>query len=202
MTKYSTMLNEEGCPECESHDTRAASATVNGKDNVEVCICNDCGHTVEKDEEKNRILKALEGKDDDCLDELVYETAGDSSSVEANQGDDDDDAEQAIEDGESKASDINNLGFDGQVEWLLEQDVTEEDILKAIGADVSKPLNNTQNERLESILDDVGIKAVIDALFVLCTERAPGGFSEATDAPKWGEHAKILGETSDKLGAH
>lgn len=131
MTKYSKMLNDEGCPECESDDTRATTATVNGKDNVEVCICNDCGHTVEKDEEKNRILKALEGKDDDCLDELVYETSGAASSVEANQ-DADDEAERHIEEGERSASDINNLGIDGQIEWLLEQGLIEEDIINGV----------------------------------------------------------------------
>lgn len=49
--KYDDMLNNVGCPECKSIDTYERIVSVNGKDNVVACICDDCGHVMVKDEE-------------------------------------------------------------------------------------------------------------------------------------------------------
>lgn len=48
MQQYEDMLENKGCPECKSGDTYEAKATVNGKDGVTVCICDECGELLEK----------------------------------------------------------------------------------------------------------------------------------------------------------
>jgi hypothetical protein len=41
---FDDMLNVRGCPECKSPHTYDTVASVNDQDDVEVCLCDNCGH--------------------------------------------------------------------------------------------------------------------------------------------------------------
>lgn len=42
--EFDDMLCFSGCPECKSPHTYETVVSVNNQDNVEVCICDNCGH--------------------------------------------------------------------------------------------------------------------------------------------------------------
>lgn len=44
--QYDNMLRWVGCPECGDEDTHETLVTIDGKDNVVACVCNECGHTM------------------------------------------------------------------------------------------------------------------------------------------------------------
>jgi hypothetical protein len=48
MQEYEDMVAFKGCPECGAATTYESKATINGKDGVQVCICDDCGEVLEK----------------------------------------------------------------------------------------------------------------------------------------------------------
>lgn len=53
---YMKMLETHGCPKCKGEDTYATKASVypGDKDQTEVCICDECGHSEDKFERKMR----------------------------------------------------------------------------------------------------------------------------------------------------
>jgi hypothetical protein len=48
MQEYEDMVAFKGCPECGACITYESKATINGQDNVQVCICDDCGEVLVK----------------------------------------------------------------------------------------------------------------------------------------------------------
>jgi Zn ribbon nucleic-acid-binding protein len=38
------MLTGSGCPECGSEETYETTVSVNDTDDVDACMCDDCGH--------------------------------------------------------------------------------------------------------------------------------------------------------------
>lgn len=80
-----------------------------------------------------RVHKLLEGVDvtDDiqgALDDLVTEVAHKSASDAANENVDDSCDDRLHDEAGLKASSINNQGPEGQVKWLLEQGLSEDEI--------------------------------------------------------------------------
>lgn len=91
-------------------------------------------------EQVEKIMNAIKSVDpesicEDALDDLVYEIAGRGATIASNQGAQLD-AEKHIEDGENQASEINNDGFERQIEFLLAQGVNTTEIFKQLGLKV------------------------------------------------------------------
>lgn len=49
--EYKKMCFEDGCPNCGSEDTGRSWATIDLGEDVEVCLCDECGYTLPKYEE-------------------------------------------------------------------------------------------------------------------------------------------------------
>lgn len=85
------------------------------------------------DERVQKLLEGVEVTDNmqEALDELVSDVAHRAASDAANQNEDDAYDEQLHDEAGFNASSINNLGPQGQVKWLLEQGLSEDDISSA-----------------------------------------------------------------------
>jgi hypothetical protein len=69
-----------------------------------------------------------QGWPEDILDELVHETAQAERSGDLNETADEDEQEEILSSAEQHASAVNNSGFTAQIEYLLQQEVSSDQI--------------------------------------------------------------------------
>jgi hypothetical protein len=81
------------------------------------------------------LIERFSGQPDDVLDELVYDTMLNASLGELNNTENEDEQEDVIESAEHNASNVNNEGIEGQLAFLLEEGISEGEILEALEHD-------------------------------------------------------------------
>jgi len=84
------------------------------------------------DERVVHLLKRAEGCDEDALDELVHTTCQSDVEEALNSTDDEAEQEEIIGRAEHKASEINNGGFQSQIQFLIESGYSETSIREVL----------------------------------------------------------------------
>ena len=76
-----------------------------------------------------QLLSVFENAGDDVLDDQVLDVSRGLAMEEINDEDSADVQEAMVTAAEHRASEVNNLGLEGQLRWLFEQGLSVEDIL-------------------------------------------------------------------------
>ena len=49
--EFTAMLEDVGCPVCGSLETYESHVSINDRDEVPACVCDECGHVEEMEEQ-------------------------------------------------------------------------------------------------------------------------------------------------------